>query len=266
MTQSFEVRDNRNKSMFRVDDEYLNGYAKLCGINATGVYICICRHADRYQESFPSVELMAERLGISERSVQYAISALKKWNIVSVEKKRSKGGTFMHNTYTLIDKKHWVSKPDANNAGGYQTQMTTSPDANDDIDHLHQVQDKVVPSPQAHTKEAHNKDSAQSTREIPEIIKAFEAINPACSRYYGHKTQRDAAQKLIEIYTFERVIKIITNVLPKSNGLEYVPTITTPLQLLEKYATLEAALRRAQKVETKENVRVTIVNGVPVKT
>jgi hypothetical protein len=57
----FLVRDLRNKQHFIVDDAYLNGYAKLCGPNATLVYLCHCRHADRHQESFPSVQLMAEK-------------------------------------------------------------------------------------------------------------------------------------------------------------------------------------------------------------
>lgn len=107
--------------------------------------------------------------------------------------------------------------------------------------------------------------SEQSSQEIPEIIKAFESINPACSRYYGNKTQREACQKLIDIHTFERVIKIIQTVLPKSNGLAYVPTITTPLQLLEKYSALESAIKRSQSNYKKENPQFTIVNGVPIK-
>jgi biotin operon repressor len=107
--------------------------------------------------------------------------------------------------------------------------------------------------------------SEPSSQEIPEIIKAFESINPACSRYYGNKTQREAVRQLIEIHTYERVLKIVTTVLPKSNGLAYVPTITTPLQLLEKYSALETALKRAQSNYKKEHPQFTIVNGVPIK-
>lgn len=107
--------------------------------------------------------------------------------------------------------------------------------------------------------------SEPSPQEIPEVIKAFESINPACSRYYGNKTQREAVRQLIEIHTYERVLKIVTTVLPKSNGLAYVPTITTPLQLLEKYSALETALKRAQSNYKKENPQFTMVNGVPIK-
>lgn len=107
--------------------------------------------------------------------------------------------------------------------------------------------------------------SEQSPQEVPEVIKAFESINPACSRYYGNKTQREAVKKLIEIHSYERVLKIVTTVLPKSNGLAYVPTITTPLQLLEKYSALETALKREQSKYKKDNPQFTIVNGVPIK-
>jgi len=72
----FLVRSLRNKQHFIVDDAYLNGYAKLCGPNATLVYLCLCRHADRHQESFPSVQLMAGKTGISRDSVMRGIKKL----------------------------------------------------------------------------------------------------------------------------------------------------------------------------------------------
>lgn len=111
MQETFEVRESRNRQMFRVDDEYLNGYARLCGLSATGVYLCLCRHADINQQSFPSRKLIAERLGISEATVKRAIRTLMNWNIIKVEQDKSDNGTFLHNTYTLLDKSVWKSKP-----------------------------------------------------------------------------------------------------------------------------------------------------------
>lgn len=110
----FEVRDHRRKEMYRVDDEYLNGYARLCGIYATGVYNCLCRHANHLtQTSFPSVETMAEKLDISRDSVIRGLKNLEKWNIIKKEKTRSaKTGEWIHNSYTLVDKAFWVPKPD----------------------------------------------------------------------------------------------------------------------------------------------------------
>lgn len=118
MSDTFEVRDHRNKAMFRVDDEYLNGYAKLCGTNATLTYLCLCRHADRHQESFPSVNLMAEKLGISRDSVMRGIKVLIEWNIIQKNRTRKPNAQWLNNTYILLDKSVWKNKPSSTQQHG----------------------------------------------------------------------------------------------------------------------------------------------------
>jgi hypothetical protein len=74
-----------------------------------------------------------------------------------------------------------------------------------------------------------------------EVIKAFIAINPACGRYYKNTTQRAACDRLVEQRGLEQVKKVVA-LLQKTNRISYLPTITTPLQLEEKWAALEAGL------------------------
>lgn len=93
----------------------------------------------------------------------------------------------------------------------------------------------------------------QSSKEIPEIIKAFEFINPACKRMYGHKGQRAACQNLIDEYGFERVISVVMKTLPKTNGQEFFPTITTPTNLMNKWASLEVAITRYRSKKKEGN-------------
>lgn len=81
-----------------------------------------------------------------------------------------------------------------------------------------------------------------SPAETIELIKAFEAINPAVKSMYGNKTQRKACNDLIETYGFERVKSVIEKTLPRTNQMEYMPTITTPLQLFTKWSSLEAGI------------------------
>ncbi len=106
----FLIRDTRNKQHYLVDDEYLNGHAKVCGIFATGVYNALCRHADFHtQTTFPSVELMATKLAISRHSVHKGLALLEKYNIISRERVRNpKTGRWKHNSYVLIDKSQWL--------------------------------------------------------------------------------------------------------------------------------------------------------------
>ena len=67
--EKFEVRDLRIKEKFFMDDDYLNGFAKICGWKATVVYLSLCRHVDKNQECFRSEELISKEHGISRDSV-----------------------------------------------------------------------------------------------------------------------------------------------------------------------------------------------------
>lgn len=85
-------------------------------------------------------------------------------------------------------------------------------------------------------------DETSSSEDISLVIKSFETLNPATKKFYGNTTQRKACRFLIDSYTLERVISVIEKTLPRTNGLQYFPTITTPLQLQDKWATLESAI------------------------
>lgn len=97
-----KLRDLREK-FFLVNNDYLNGHAKSCGIYATGVYFEICRHASKDQSAFPSINHISEKLGISRPSAIEAIKILEKHNIIKKEKTEGK-----NTTYLLIDKTEWI--------------------------------------------------------------------------------------------------------------------------------------------------------------
>jgi len=99
----FSVRDMRNKEHFDIDDAYLNGAAKHCGIYATGVYMALCRHANFYNQScFPSILLICKKLNISKTQVIRSLKILQQYNIIQSEKDHGKV-----NKYYLIGKSHW---------------------------------------------------------------------------------------------------------------------------------------------------------------
>ncbi len=97
------IRDLRRKEKFIIDDEYLNSYARICGIFATGVYVSLCRHADKEQKAFPSIKRMAAELAISESSVKRGLKKLDEHRIIVRERK----GKMLTNRYYLLDKSEW---------------------------------------------------------------------------------------------------------------------------------------------------------------
>lgn len=78
-------------------------------------------------------------------------------------------------------------------------------------------------------------------QQVVEIIDLFKPVNPAYGRWYANTNQREAIKRMIEIHGMA-MIKQVIEILPKSNEIPYIPTITTPCQLETKWADLKAAL------------------------
>lgn len=95
-------------------------------------------------------------------------------------------------------------------------------------------------------KEMTKEITEQSSALINSLIKEFESINPSSKNFYARPPQRKACVFLIETYGFDRVVGVIQKTLPKTNSMPFFPTITTPIQLQDKWATLESAIKRYQ--------------------
>lgn len=77
---------------------------------------------------------------------------------------------------------------------------------------------------------------------IVKLIDSFEGINPQFKRWYGGAGgQRTACDNLIQDHGLEQVLKVM-KLLPATNAKAYFPTITTPVQLDNKWAELRSKL------------------------
>lgn len=253
MSETFEVRDMRHKEKFFVDDAYLNGYAKYLGTTTSMVYFVLCRHADKNQECFPSYDTIAEKLGVSDATVKRSIKTLKEWNIICIAKRKRKDGKFLHNSYTLLDKSVWQNKPEVTDdprspeVTGAQIQRSL----------VHKTIGHPRPIKDTHIKDTHIKDSAEasSAGSIVRVIDSFVEVNPSYKKWYGNKTQRSAVLRLIKEYGEEKLIKVV-EILKTTNTKKYFPTITTPLELEDRWAKLESAFKRLK--EEKEVSKINI--------
>lgn len=229
MEEQFEIRDNRRKEMFRVDDEYLNGYSKLCGANATLVYLCLCRHSDRNQESFPSVQMMAEKTGISRDSVMRGIKKLVEWNIILKERERKEDAKWLNNRYTLLDKSVWKSKPSSIQQHGKPSRKSDlSQVANEGVSQVAHSDTKVTHRKVTHIRLA--KQKVLHGNQWNELIDSFKDLNPLYEDFYRNKTERAALEHLAEKIGYEKLLATI-NALPEITKKPYAPKITKPSEL-----------------------------------
>ena len=247
--KEIKIRNKRNKGWFYLDNEYLNGYARLMNPLASLVYISLCRHADNEsQQCFPSMKLIAEELGISTKTVERCTKELQSWNIISIEKSKREDGTQAPNNYTLLDKEVWVKKPTDCESVSVDRQ-TVSPKPTDCESKSRQT---VVLHKETHINYTHIKDThiagepAKCSNLVSEVIKKMEGIDPKNKLYYGNVTQRKAAQFLIDNYGFESVINIITAIPELKTKVEYMPSVTTPCELRDKWQKIADAIQRSQ--------------------
>ena len=100
-------------------------------------------------------------------------------------------------------------------------------------------------------KEMTKENTEQGSELVNPLIKEFESINPSSKNFYARPPQRKACQFLIDTYGFERVVSVVQKTLPKTNGMQFFPTITTPIQLQDKWSMLESAIKRYQSENKK---------------
>lgn len=105
----------RHKEKFQIDDLYLNGYASKCGIYATGVYVSLCRHVDKEQKCWPSLNKIAKELRISPKQAGRAIKILEEFHII----KKVRVGKKLNNRYILLDRSEWTDSPITKDSQSY---------------------------------------------------------------------------------------------------------------------------------------------------
>ncbi len=92
-----------------------------------------------------------------------------------------------------------------------------------------------------------NAPALRKDQDVFDVIEAFN-WNPAYTRFFKNKTQREAAKNLLKICPQEKLGNFIKN-LPKVNTQKYIAKSTTPLELLNNWSKLEAYYKSETKRE-----------------
>lgn len=190
----FEVRDRRIKEKFDIDDAYLDGWAKKCKVYATGVYVSLCRRANKEQYCWPSLEKIAEEHSMSIRQVSRALTILEKYNIIVKERLGKK----CNNRYWLIDKSEWTDSPIISNSD-----RTDSPVTMDSQSNHHRTDSPL------HSKDTHYKDT-QVTIAAEKNLSAASEVFSLKEYLEEMKASKQAHIRIIAIFLEKKGVKLVT--------------------------------------------------------
>ncbi|MDD4661854.1 MAG: helix-turn-helix domain-containing protein [Candidatus Pacebacteria bacterium] len=238
-----KIRDRRNKEWFIIDNAYLNGYAKIFGAVGTAIYISLCRHANNEtQECFPSQELIAKELGITDRTVRNYIKKFEEWNLILVKKEKNpKTQKYLNNVYTLLDKSQWKKKPE-------EIISYDSPEEN-----KNKNQRKIVPHKNTYIINNTNKIQDELKNNSNALLNLFyKEINPNIK--FNNKTTRTDAEWLENKYGIEKLEPMVMYIKQHQHE-QYFPSISTPTQLREKMAQL---INYSKKQNNKQSIIIKI--------
>jgi len=246
------IIDKRKKEKFMMDDEYLNGQAKLCGWQGTIVYNSLCRHANINQESFPSIKLMAEQHRVSRPTIIKGIENLEKRNVIQVKKMRTKGGKWLNNTYILLDKSGWDYSSQVNVVDTVNTPSQVNVDTPPSQRGLpNQV--NVVDTKETHIKETHYNSVSKETVS-PFLNNKEEEDNVPFDSDAYIETLKQSQQKHIVIIGWYMQAKgmkspgIITN---KNSATIELKRLVRPASQLAVMGDMQRIVETAKKLESK---------------
>lgn len=220
-----------------------------------------------------SVSQFVEKTGYSKRTIIYTLQELEAKNVLIIER----GASYkMKDTNIISFNKNYKTWVVQNSAQQVEKNRSSA-----------KLRKKVVQNSAknvrgfAHTKETITKENTKDNSKVvtlrgvsksknkerkvaivedmsqfnplgAEVIYELIKIDPKNKTYYNNKTQRAACDFLIEEYGLEEVKSRIA-IVQKTNGIPFFPTITTAVQLRDKWVQLEKALERYQK-ENKSTV------------
>lgn len=185
---------------------------------------------------FASNEKMADILGTTARVVQNSLTSLEKAGyikrIYKDSKKRNRleiKGLIAFGRVSPTGDREKTSDPQMTNVSPIDD-TTSDPQVT-----------RVIIGNKNNEKEYNTAET--SSADVVSVIDIFEEVNPSFKKWYGNKTQRGAIDRLVVTHGLPKILQVVPW-LKKTNGMSYFPTITTPLQLEDKWAGLESAFIR----------------------
>lgn len=154
---------------------------------------------------------------------------------------------------------HLTFEPNVQNA-----QEETEPDVqnaketkrpNDETHDVSNKEDNTNTEEETNTSLSASGKESSLEKEVAEVIDTLKNLNPAYKLLFARKPQRESCKRLLQQHGLEKVkraIQYLEHCVQSEN--KYCPTITTPIQLEEKWGALAIAWMRENKNSQKGGV------------
>jgi hypothetical protein len=94
-----------------------------------------------------------------------------------------------------------------------------------------------------------------SGKQINDLVKLFEPINPSYEKLYKNTSQRAALERLVKKWGYEKTENLV-KALPQIISRKYAPRITTPYQLEDKLGELKIFYEQERGGKNKSKVAI----------
>ena len=206
---------------------------KSISANAKLLYAEIMALSKKSGRCFATNEYLADRMGLSKRTIPSLLKELRDDLLIQVSIKRNHDGTYRDITVSLIGDGGERQRA----IRGIDKERGQKRNRQREID-----KEKVLATPSI------------AGKELNDLIELFKPINPTYQRLFGNKSQRASLERLEKQFGQEKVKNMI-GYLPQIFGKPYAPRITTPYQLEQKLADL-IAYRQQEKSKGPKIVKI----------
>lgn len=223
------------------------------------LFMWLCAYADDNGICYPSISKLQEDTGMSNRTVIRRLETLENKNMIQ-RQHRIKNGAKTSNIYQIMLVEQEGSDTQAPGVVTHRHHPSDTQTHRTITNKLYPS--KLYISEQCSQEEKPPKKQNVYSKEGAEVIKAFEPINPAAKKWYGNKTQRAAADRLLlltndngEPFGLDNICKVIA-ALQHTNEMPYFPVITTPYQLEIKWAQLRSIWKRKKQEQEASEIKI----------
>lgn len=97
-----DVRDERRRGWFWIDNALFDDYAPRIGPAGVMVYAALARRVDRERQCFPSIGVLADTCGLGRSTIKRALGRLAEAGLIRIEHRTRDDEGYASNLYVLV--------------------------------------------------------------------------------------------------------------------------------------------------------------------